>query len=109
MDPGMEHAISALRMPSRIGGPPERRWPALKTRLSARIHVRAGTLEPRTSNKKTTKSRSGPIGVVLERFSYPLLAALSPSRLDFLRSSLSRFYGWSVPLGMVPPTFLYVR
>ena len=63
MDPGMEHAISALRMPSRIGGPPERRWPALKTRLSARIHVRAGTLEPRTSNKKTTKSRSGPIGV----------------------------------------------
>ena len=97
MDPGMEHAISALRMPSRIGGPPERRWPALKTRLSARIHVRAGTLEPRTSNKKTTKSRSGPIGV------YSSGLAI---RLDFLRFSLSRFYGWSVPLGMVPPTFL---
>lgn len=105
MDPGMEHAISALRMPSRIGGPPERRWPALKTRLSARIHVRAGTLEPRTSNKKTTKSRSGPIGVYSSGLAIRL-AALSPSRLDFLRFSLARFYGWSVPLGMVPPTFL---
>ena len=57
--------------------------------------------------QKDYKKQEWPNRSVLERFSYPLLAALSPSRLDFLRFSLSRFYGsWSVPLGMVPPTFL---
>ena len=55
--------------------------------------------------QKDYKKQEWPNRSVLERFSYPLLAALSPSRLDFLRFSLSRFYGW-VPLGMVPPTFL---
>lgn len=52
--------------------------------------------------QKDYKKQEWPNRSVLERF----LAALSPSRLDFLRFSLSRFYGWSVPLGMVPPTFL---
>lgn len=57
--------------------------------------------------QKDYKKQEWPTRSVLERFSYSSgLAALSPSRLDFLRFSLSRFYGWSVPLGMVPPTFL---
>ena len=59
--------------------------------------------------QKDYKKQEWPNRSVLERFSYPLLAALSPSRLDFLRFSLSRFYGWSVPLGMVPPTFLCLQ
>ena len=95
MDPGMEHAISALRMPSRIGGPPERRWPALKTRLSARIHVRAGTLEPRTSNKKQV----WPNRSVLERFSYSSSASIA---FLFTRTVLRLV----CPFGLVPPTFL---
>ena len=90
MDPGMEHAISALRMPSRIGGPPERRWPALKTRLSARIHVRAGTLEPRTSNKKQV----WPNRSVLERFSYSSSASIA-----FLFTYYENGFTVGVPLG----------
>ena len=58
--------------------------------------------------QKDYKKQEWPNRSVLERFSYTR-AALSPSRLDFLRFSLSRFYGWSVPLGMVPPTFLCLQ